>query len=99
MQILNLLWLRCVLGIAGAGAADIISGFSMDNLYEARRDPKFRMFLSGEQLVRADRYKPDDFISIVQDCEKRKITLLAINDVAYPDMLRQSPTPPVLLFV
>lgn len=95
------LWLLTSLGVANPKIHDIIGTFG--NCYNAfiASDESLKKInsLSSQEINTLKKYKNlERAKKVIEDCQKKKIGIITMNDPIYPDNLRNIENPPSLLF-
>ena len=95
------LWLSCVKGIGSGKTARLLEAYgSPEEIYHGDGESleKVEGITRGDIKALADKsFKQCD--DILHRCERLNITILTLQDSAYPDRLRQTTSPPCVLYV
>jgi len=93
------LWLLLVMGAHNERTMQIVESCG-DVLTAAKsiRDGSCQL-LTDEEKQRAARIRRSNVNNVIRQCNDNRITILTIEDDEYPELLRNIPCPPVVLFV
>ena len=94
------LWLATKQDLDAAVIRSLTESFGTPEfLYGAERDVLLSAGLTKQQTDALCNKDLSEAEHIQRVCEEKKITILTIEDSAYPDMLREIPDPPPVLYV
>ncbi len=94
------LWLYRVLGPCSVRFRELFYRYDyIEDIYENRRSPELLAMLAPNEAARCERVTLETQYTLIEQCEKRKISVLCYADDEYPERLRQTRIPPMILFV
>ena len=94
----NWLWYANVLGFSAPNAGAALREYETPNALLAAKNDAVLPVLTPMQQEVLKSTSPLDFIKTLQSCEKQGVGIVTYAESAYPDALREIPSPPLVLY-
>ena len=99
MKIANHIWLAESLSYSSKKAAQIAQKFESIDQFKQNLEFNAEMFkLNENQLKKLKQNKPEKYVEIIENCEKKHIKIVCYQDEEYPSKLKKLDNPPVVLY-